>query len=400
MATMTRYPYLFVHSRDYRKYDFGEGHAFRPFREELTSDLLDRAGLLPAGALWAPPAPATDEELALFHESEFIQAVKEAGRGAPLLSHRIFGLGTHDNPVFAGMHEAAAARAGGSLQAVRAVMRGERAHAANFGGGLHHALPRRASGFCIYNDIGVAIAWLRKEYDARVAYIDLDVHHGDGVQWGFYDDPQVLTFSIHESGRHLFPGTGELDEIGEGRARGTSVNIPLEPGTDGDNWLACLETALPDILAAFRPDILITQHGCDTHRLDPLAHLNVDVQALEEAARLCRRLAHEICGGRWVALGGGGYAAWEVVPRAWGLVWTALAGLNVPGPGELPASWIEAWSPQAPVKLPSRWYDEAGGAAAKDAFDVEREWRNRENLERAASARATALRYLRPGRRP
>ena len=383
---------LYYHGPEFADYFFGPDHAFHPIRQQLTADLLVKAGLLAPERI-APPRHATDGELRLFHRQEYIDAVRAAGQNPPRLALPSHGIGTADNPAFSRMHEAGAARVGATLDAVMRVIEGQVEHCVNFGGGLHHALPDRASGFCIYNDIGVAISWLRAEYDCKVAYIDFDAHHGDGVQWGFYGDPDVLTISIHESGRYLFPGTGDVDEIGEGDARGACVNIPLLPHTDGASWLECVETVVPEVLDAFRPDFVISQHGCDAHRLDPLTHLAVDTGAMEKATDIVHRLAHEYAGGRWVALGGGGYSLWQVVPRAWGLVW---ANATDQTPGErLPAHWIEAWQDRAPAPLPSQWHDVLDQPVIKDAADLEGAWRAGENRKIAELALKNSLEHLR-----
>ena len=217
-----------------------------------------------------------------------------------------------------------AAVAGGSLRAVEAILRGDVEHAQHPGGGLHHAMPERASGFCIYDDPALAIARARRD-GLRVMYIDLDVHHGDGVQAMHWDDPGVLTISFHETGRALFPGTGDVDEVGEGVAAGTSVNVPLPPGTGERAWLAAVSLLLPELAATFAPDLIVSQHGADSHAWDPLAHLNVTTTAHGAAARLVDTIAHRYAKGRWLATGGGGYDAYRVVPRTWALTWLAGA---------------------------------------------------------------------------
>ena len=239
------------------------------------------------------------------------------------------------------MHDAAAAVAGGSIRAIEAILRGDVDHAFHPGGGLHHAMPARASGFCIYDDPALAIARARRD-GLRVLYVDLDVHHGDGVQAIFYDDPGVLTVSIHESGLYLFPGSGFVDEVGEGEAAGSSVNVPLEPMTGEGAWLEAVRTLLPELAAAFGPDIVVSQHGADSHAWDPLAHLRVTTTAMGEAARLVDAIAHRHAGGRWLATGGGGYDAYRVVPRSWSLIW--LAGAHRDVPSTTPADWRERWA--------------------------------------------------------
>ena len=236
-----------------------------------------------------------------------------------------------------------------------------------------------ASGFCIYNDPALAIARARQN-GLRVLYVDLDVHHGDGVQALHWTDPGVLTLSIHETGRYLFPGTGGVGELGEGVAAGTSVNVPLEPGTGEGAWLAAVRGLLPEVAAAFGPDLIVSQHGADSHAWDPLAHLRVTTTAMGEAARLVDVLAHRFAGGRWLATGGGGYDVYRVVPRMWGLVW--LAGAHRDVPDALPEAWRERWAAdgarygQSP--LPERFDDLPNAGALLDASQMAAETHSRE----------------------
>jgi Deacetylases, including yeast histone deacetylase and acetoin utilization protein len=386
--------YLYYDDEKFDLYDFGPGHYFSPLRQRLTTDLLEKAGLLPETAV-TRAVPATVEELLLFHTPEYIAVIRADGQ-TPNGPVQRWGIGTSDNPLFRRMHEAAALRVGATLAAARQVIEGRAIHAVNFAGGLHHAHPSKASGFCIYNDIAVAIAWLRREYDLRVAYVDLDAHHGDGVQWGFYDDPNVLTISIHESGRYLFPGTGEPGELGDGPARGTKVNIPLLPHTGPKSWLECFELVVPAVLEAFRPDILITQHGCDAHRYDPLTHLAISTQSMEAAARRLHELAHELCDGRWIALGGGGYSIWDVVPRAWAAVWAVVTDQALPP--AVPETWRKAWAQRVPGRdLPDEWHDLIEELPPKDGEDIENEWRHTQNRRVAKEVLETVTRLLRAG---
>ena len=266
------------------------------------------------------------------------------------------------------MHEAAAAVAGGSVRAMEAILRGDVEHAFHPGGGLHHAMRDRAWGFCIYNDPALAIARARRD-GLRVMYIDLDVHHGDGVQALFWDDPGVLTFSIHESGRYLFPGTGDVTEVGEGAAAGTAVNVPLPPFTGEAAWTQVVRWHLPALAAAFGPDLIVSQHGADSHAWDPLAHLNVTTTAHGEAARLVDSIAHRHGRGRWLATGGGGYDAYRVVPRTWALTW--LAGAHLEVPDATPEAWRDRWSAEAArygqAPLPERFTDEPNAGLPVDA---------------------------------
>ena len=319
-------------------YDFGPSHPLTPRRFGPGIDLLRALGAEPGLA----PEPATDDELLLCHTAHYLAVVKRFSE--PDLepwSESEAGIGPGDDPPFHGMHEAGAAVAGGSLRAIEAILRGDVEHAFHPGGGLHHAMPGRASGFCIYDDPAIAIARARQA-GQRVLYIDLDVHHGDGVEAIHAHDPGVLTVSFHESGRYLFPGTGFVAEVGAGEAAGSIVNVPLEPETGEKAWLAAVSTIVPELAAAFSPDIIVSQHGCDTHAWDPLAHLMVTTTAIGSAARLVDELAHRWAGGRWLATGGGGYGVYRVVPRAWAHVW--LAGAHREAPNRLPIAWREQWA--------------------------------------------------------
>lgn len=390
---MTPSRYRYYHDSRFSLYNFGPDHPFAPVRQDLTFDLLQHASLIDPASI-VTSTDVDESILHLFHTDDYIKAVKDASAGRYIPSPGKYGLGTGDNPIFPDMHEAALVRVAATLDATHSVMRGDAVHAANFSGGLHHAHPSQASGFCVYNDAAIAIAWLRKNFDCKVAYVDIDAHHGDGVQWGFYNDPDVLTVSIHQSGATLFPGTGFVDEIGEGAAKGTSVNIPLVPSTGADSWLECFGEVVPDVLAAFQPDVIVTQHGCDAHRLDPLSQLCVSVESLSKAASTLHTLAHELCKGRWIALGGGGYAIWQVVPRAWALTWAIITD-QMPT-GKLPESWRQSWQSQAPqgLEFPERWFDDLDHEPIRDWADFDAEWRREENLKTAQKAKEMALSHL------
>ncbi|MEU8250928.1 acetoin utilization protein AcuC [Nonomuraea sp. NPDC048916] len=301
-------------------YNFGPSHPLAPVRVELTMALARELGVLDKVEL-AGCAPASDDELAMVHKRGYIEAVKGvSATGAPDLS---VGLGTPDNPAFAGVHEASALIAGASLAAARAVWEGTAEHAVNVAGGLHHAMASVASGFCVYNDPALAIAWLLAQGTSRIAYVDVDVHHGDGVQALFYDDPRVLTISLHESPRTLFPGTGFPSETG---ADGTAVNVALPAGCGDSGWLRAFDAVVPPLLREFAPEILVTQHGCDSHALDPLANLMLSLDGQRASYAALHRLAHETAGGRWIVTGGGGYELVQVVPRAWTHLIAEVAG--------------------------------------------------------------------------
>ena len=319
-------------------YDHGPQHPLRPERVLLTWELIDAYGIGDEPGVAALACePAGDSTLELVHTREFIEATKRAGHGEEGPWTR-FGYGPGDNPIFPDMHEAGALVAGASIEAARAVWAGEVAHAFNPAGGLHHSMPARASGFCVYDDPAVAIAWLLSQGAERVAYVDVDVHHGDGPQRIFYDDPRVLTVSIHQFGAWFFPGTGGIDERGGADAEGTAVNVPLPPGTADQAWLAAFRDVVPQVVRRFGPDVLVTQLGCDTHRTDPLANLELTTAAYRETAKELHALAHEAAGGRWVAVGGGGYQWARVVPRAWTIYFAEMGGVQVPD--DIPYAWL------------------------------------------------------------
>ncbi|WML45678.1 acetoin utilization protein AcuC [Neobacillus sp. PS3-40] len=346
----------FIFSDELLKYKFSKHHPFNQFRLELTVDLLKRLNALDPLAV-LPPRIATDEELCLIHDPIYIEAVKKAGRG--ILPNEIagnYGLGSEDTPIFPNMHEASSILVGGTLTAVDQVMTGKAIHALHLGGGLHHGFRGKASGFCIYNDSSVAIKYLQNKYHARVLYVDTDAHHGDGVQWSFYDDPNVCTLSIHETGRYLFPGTGNVTERGQGKGYGYSFNLPVDAFTEDESWLFTYRNALIEVAEFFQPDVILTQNGADSHYYDPLTHLSATMKIYREIPKLAHEIAHLYCGGKWVAVGGGGYDIWRVVPRAWALIWLEMTE-NPNSFGHLPSDWIDHWQKIAPVDLPTEWDD-------------------------------------------
>ena len=338
------------------EYDFGPGHPLAPVRVQLAMRLAAELGAFaPANVrLLTPVEPVDDALLLRVHDAEYVAAVQRASED-PHFFDAARGLGTDDDPVFPGMHRAAARVAGASLMAAQAVHAGEVQHAVNLAGGLHHALPGAAEGFCVYNDIAVAIAWLLDQGVERIAYLDLDVHHGDGVQAMFWDDPRVLTISIHESPQSLFPGSGWPSESGGQGAPCTSVNIALPAGTNDQGWLRALHAVVPDLLEAFAPQVLVSQHGVDTHFEDPLAHLLVSLDGQRMAFEAVHRWAHRYAGGRWVALGGGGYEWVDVVPRAWAHLIAEATGHPIPPETEVPAAYhafvLESLGRQAPGRM-------------------------------------------------
>ena len=351
-------------------YDHGPQHPLRPARVVLTRELIHAYGLVDGERVVETTArSATDDELLLVHTERYVDAVRRAGYGE-LGSWWEFGFGPGDNPIFPHMHEASARVAGASLVAAEAVLSGRAEHAFNPAGGLHHAMPERASGFCVYDDPAVAIAWLLDRGVPRVAYVDVDVHHGDGPQAIFYEDPRVLTVSVHQSGATLFPGTGFVDEIGAGDARGSAVNVPLPPFTGEGSWLDAFRRVVPPLVEAWRPDVLVTQLGCDTHHSDPLASLSLTTTAYRETAAMLHDLAHRAAGGRWLATGGGGYQWATVVPRAWTLYFAEMAGVTLPD--ELPPAWIERAELEAGHAVPCRLSEAGLQGPEGDRAGVER----------------------------
>jgi acetoin utilization protein AcuC len=346
----------FVFSEELLNYKFNSNHPFNQFRLKLTVDLLHRLKALDNHQI-VPPRMATEEELALVHDPSYIDAVKMAGHGQlPQHVAENYGIGTEDTPIFPKMHEASALLVGGTLTAVDQVMTGQAVHALHLGGGLHHGFRGKASGFCIYNDSSVAIKYLQNKYNARVLYVDTDAHHGDGVQWSFYDDPDVCTLSIHETGRYLFPGTGNVNERGQGKGYGYSFNIPVDAFTEDESWLDAYTQSLREVAEFFKPDVILTQNGADSHYYDPLTHLSATMKIYREIPKLAHEIAHQYCGGKWIAVGGGGYDIWRVVPRAWALVWMEMTE-NSNCYGSLPQDWLDYWQEKAPVNLPIIWDD-------------------------------------------
>ena len=321
---------------DYLGYDFG-AHPMSPWRLALTMDLAEQIGALEHTTLLTP-APASDEVLLRAHTPVYLEALRAASQDRRYYG---FGLGSSDTPTFSGMFDVSALIAGGSALAARTMWDSPGTHTVNIAGGLHHAMPQEASGFCVVNDAVIAIHELLEAGASRVAYVDVDVHHGDGVEAAFYDDPRVLTISLHQDPRTLFPGTGRSTDIGRGAGEGTALNIPLPPGTADLGWLRAFRAIVPGALRAFGPDALVTQCGCDTHRADPLADLALSIDGQRAAIQALHALSHELVGGRWLALGGGGYNVAGCVP----ITWTHLIA-------EMSGRPIDAWTP-----LPEAWRD-------------------------------------------
>ncbi|WP_280407728.1 acetoin utilization protein AcuC [Nocardia brasiliensis] len=340
-------------------YTWTPEHPMKPARLKFTMALAESLGLLDGVELLAPAA-AERADLLRIHTPAYIDAVEHAvaPEGAPLAPP--YGLGSPDNPVFPGMHQAASVIVGGTLAAARAIAQGRSNRAVSIGGGMHHAMADSAAGFCVYNDAAVAISWLLDHGFDRIAYLDVDVHHGDGVQRAFYGDPRVLTISLHQHPATLWPNTGWPEETGVGAAEGSSINLPLLPGTRDAQWLRGFHAVVPGAVAAFRPQIVVSQCGVDTHREDPLADLELTVDGQRAAFRAMRDLADEHAEGRWLAVGGGGYGLVRVVPRAWThLLATALDRTIAPDTA-IPQDWMDLVRAAAPQADPPRTMGDGG----------------------------------------
>lgn len=322
-------------------YTFSDHHPMQPARLELTARLSRELGLFDRPAVKVDASViASDEQLATVHSREYIDAVRHISAHPDDCDPR-WGLGTEDTPAFAGIHEASARMAGASLIAAESLLSGHALRAVNFGGGLHHARRDQASGFCIYNDAAAAVQRLLDGGVNRVLYIDIDAHHGDGTESIFWNDPRVLTISLHETGMRLFPGTGFANEIGGPEAPGSAVNVALPSAVDDGGWLRAFHAVVPQLTEAFEPEVIVSQHGCDSHYLDPLSHLGISVDAQRQAAISIRGLADQFCEGRWLATGGGGYSLTNVVPRAWSHLIAVATGAPVAVTTPVPELWRE-----------------------------------------------------------
>lgn len=332
-----------------------------PIRLDLTMRLVESLGLLEGPDIQVVDSGvAVDDMLALVHSRQYIDAVHQAADNDVVNEAR--GLGTEDNPNFPGMHDAAARAVQCTVDVALAVWRGEAEHGVNLAGGMHHAMPEGAAGFCVYNDAAVAIRVLQGEGAKKVLYIDLDAHHGDGVEKAFWDDPSVMTFSVHQSGSTLFPGTGYPTETGGQGAEGSAVNLALPAKTDSAGWLRAVQAVLPDVVEAFKPDFIVSQHGCDAHMMDTLSDLKVSVDAQRQATRLVHDLAHAYAGGHWVALGGGGYSVVDVVPIAWAHVIGVVTHQEISCDVETPQDWRQYISEYLDHTPPQLMGDQMGRA--------------------------------------
>ena len=334
---------LLFHDR-YLDYDFGPEHPFSPVRQKMVVSLLDALGH-PVDAI--EPPVATRKDVRRVHSEPFVAKVEAASDGRPPPQAWDYGINTGDVPVFENMDAATRGLVGGTLHGARLIVEEEASRVLQLGGGLHHAHEGRASGFCVYNDLSVAIDYLR-EHDLRVAYVDVDVHHGDGVQFLHYNDPSVLTISLHESGRYLFPGSGGIEEMGEGAGRGLSLNVPLAPYTESKSYLEAFERVVPHALAHFGPDVIVAQCGADAHFKDPLADLLLSSKTYETLFRRFLELAAEHTNDRLLCTLGGGYHL-DAVSRIWTLLALVLQEFDVPE--SIPTDWRKNWEDRLDEEL-------------------------------------------------
>lgn len=385
----------FIYDSTELQYRFHESHPFNQQRLLLTHQLLFQIQAL-SSSDFIKPKKLDEQTLLAVHTSEYVSLVKALSSSSPATEAISFadqyGLGLGDTPFFKGMHEATLTTVAGTITAADLVMSGERKHALHLAGGLHHAFRNKAAGFCVYNDASVAIAHIHDKYGARVLYIDTDVHHGDGVQETFYTDQHVCTFSIHETGKYLFPGTGYAGDRGHGDGFGYSFNLPMEPYTEDESWLDCFQAAIHKVAAFFKPDIIISQHGCDAHYYDPLSHQHCSMNIYLEMPRIIQDLADTWCNGKWVALGGGGYDIWRVVPRAWSLLWLTMINdplvdrLRIDPTIRLPEQWISDVQVDSKEVLPPTWMD--------DTTTWEAVPRHQEINEKNQQTKDLALQYI------
>ncbi|MCE7783280.1 acetoin utilization protein AcuC [Staphylococcus xylosus] len=347
----------YVYANELLQYRFSNKHPFNQMRLKLTTELLMELGQLKQHHIISPRI-ATDDELSLIHAYDYIQAIRHASHG--ILSEneaKKYGLDGEDTLQFRMMHKHSARIVGGALNLADRIMSGTLTNGCHLGGGLHHSLPGRANGFCIYNDVAITISYLMQKYNQRVLCIDTDAHHGDGTQWSFYTNDQALIYSIHETGKFLFPGSGHYTERGAEKGFGYTVNIPLEPYTEDQSFLDVFKHTIEPVVASFKPDIIVSVHGVDVHYLDPLTHMSCTLNTLYEIPYIVKSLADTYTQGKVIMFGGGGYNIWKVVPRAWSHVFLALIG-EQPPTGSLPERWLTKWQPYATCTLPTNWSDD------------------------------------------
>ncbi len=354
-----------IYSEKFLDYNLGPNHPLRPVRVKLTYELLRSKGVLASESVRVvEPRYATRPEILLFHEESYVRLVEKfSEKGSGLLD-------MGDTPAFKGCYDATSLVVGASLKACEVIMNGQVSHAFNPSGGLHHAHPERASGFCIFNDPAISIQYLKSKFNVkRLVYLDIDAHHGDGVMYGFYQDPSLLDIDFHESGRFLFPGTGFPDETGSGEAERLKANIPLLPGTGDEAYLKAFRALVPGLIRKFRPEIILVQCGADGHIDDRLANLRLTTKTYQEVLGEMHNLAHELCGGKLLLFGGGGYTLANV-PRVWAVAFSTLAGLTPDN--SIPQRWAEEFTKLTHEDPPRAFYDTPTEDSSEALEEVDR----------------------------
>jgi acetoin utilization protein AcuC len=351
-----------VYDENLLSYDFGPSHPFRSIRVMLAVELIKSLGILDLPKVKVfKPRISSEEEVLLFHKKSYVEFVKRMSN----LGYGLLDMG--DTPAFKGCYEASLRVVGASLFGVDLVMKEEANHAFNPAGGLHHAHPESASGFCIFNDPAICVAYLKKKYNVKkIMYLDIDAHHGDGVMYGFYSDPSLLDIDFHEDGRYLFPGTGFIDEFGEKDAKGYKINVPLPPHTYDEAFLMAFNELVPMLTKSFKPEIILMQCGIDAHFGDRLAHLELTTKAYIEAISIVHKLAHEVCNGKLIMFGGGGYN-FSNVTRCWALMFAKASEFSPPD--ELPKTWLELFKQKVHENPPLKLYDTPQKIQNKDLLD-------------------------------
>ncbi|MFW6195470.1 MAG: acetoin utilization protein AcuC [Chloroflexota bacterium] len=352
---------VLIYSDELSRHELSPTHPLKPVRYRYAYELSQGAGLLDLpNVKVAPPREATREEIETFHRPDYVDTVETIGAADRVADIGRYGFGPGDNPAYPGIYHANAMSAGSTMVATELVASGDAQVAFAIAGGLHHAMPAQASGFCVFNDPVMSIEWLLAR-DYRVAYVDIDCHHGDGVQHAFYDSDRVLTISIHESGRYLFPGTGDVGETGAGDGVGYSVNVPLAPYTTDEIYLEAFESVVPPLIEAFRPDAIFTQLGIDTHFLDPLTHLSLTTQGHNQVVARLGEIGRDV--GKWIAAGGGGYDL-GAVARAWTMDLATMAGHKLPDEIPVPAEELPSLT-----TFPDRDAPELDGRSSAEVRD-------------------------------
>jgi acetoin utilization protein AcuC len=357
---------VLVFSQEFGRHSYGPYHPLKVERLQLTMDLINAYGLCSASdSPWIDAKKADEQDLLRIHSHEYLDILKAANSGQSLPNAWEYGLGSGDNPIFPGVFDWSLMVVGATLESIRQVRENGRQIAFNIAGGLHHAMRSRASGFCYLNDPAIGIARMVQD-GLRVVYLDIDVHHGDGVEAAFYNTDQVLTISLHQHGHTLFPGTGFPDEIGEGPGRGYAVNVPLAPGTGDDLYLWAFMEVVPPLVRAFDPDVLMTQLGVDTLGTDPLAALDLTTNGFFDLIREIKSWNR-----KWVALGGGGYNIMNVA-RAWTQAWAVMKGTDIPD--ALPEAFVNAHRTElgkiATLSDPRRRIDSTGSGHAQQLAEL------------------------------